>query len=129
MNCPACTYKSQHFAQSQKMFAPSHDGETVTFINSASDRFFWDCLETFLRSTAYFEGRKRSQNRLTLVIMTEVIVILVIMTVVTGSKSNSSASSNSDCSNCDSSYRSNSDSSDSSTSDSSNSDIFLVKTT
>ena len=31
---PACTYKSQNFAQSQKFFAPSHDGDTVTFRNS-----------------------------------------------------------------------------------------------
>ena len=33
---PVCTYKSQNFAQSQLNFAPSHDGETVTFRNSAS---------------------------------------------------------------------------------------------
>ena len=31
---PACTYKSQNFAQSQLNFAPSHDSEMVTFINS-----------------------------------------------------------------------------------------------
>ena len=34
MNFPACTYKSQHFAQSQLSFALSHGGETVTFRNS-----------------------------------------------------------------------------------------------
>ena len=34
MNCPACTYNSQPFAQSQKNFAPLHDGETVSFSNS-----------------------------------------------------------------------------------------------
>ena len=30
----ACTYKSQNVAQSQLNFAPSHDGEIVTFRNS-----------------------------------------------------------------------------------------------
>ena len=35
MNVSACTYKSQSIAQSQQIFAPSHDGETVTFRNSA----------------------------------------------------------------------------------------------
>ena len=35
MNFPACTHKSQNFAQSQQNFAPLHDGETVTFRNSA----------------------------------------------------------------------------------------------
>ena len=34
MNFPACTYKSENFAHSQLNFAPSHDGETVTFRNS-----------------------------------------------------------------------------------------------
>ena len=34
MNCRACTYKSQIFAQSQLNFAPSHDCETVTFRKS-----------------------------------------------------------------------------------------------
>ena len=29
-----CTYKSQDFAQSQTIFARSHDRETVTFRNS-----------------------------------------------------------------------------------------------
>ena len=33
-------YKSQDFAQSQKMFAWSHDRETVTFRNSALMRDF-----------------------------------------------------------------------------------------
>ena len=31
MNFSACTNKSQNFAQSQQHFAPSHNGETVTF--------------------------------------------------------------------------------------------------
>ena len=31
---PLCTYKSQNVAQSQLNFAPSHNGETVTFRNS-----------------------------------------------------------------------------------------------
>ena len=35
MNLPACTYKSQNFAQSQRNFAPSHNVETMTFRNSA----------------------------------------------------------------------------------------------
>ena len=34
MKFPAHTYKSQNLAQSQLNFAPSHDGETVTFRNS-----------------------------------------------------------------------------------------------
>ena len=35
INIPVSTYKSQNFAQSRRNFAPSHDGETVTFRNSA----------------------------------------------------------------------------------------------
>ena len=35
MNFPACTHKSKKITQSQQNFAPSHDGETVTFRNSA----------------------------------------------------------------------------------------------
>ena len=33
MNLPACMYKSKNNAQIQLSFAPSHDGETVTFRN------------------------------------------------------------------------------------------------
>ena len=29
-----CVYTSQHFAQTQQNFVPSHDGETVTFRSS-----------------------------------------------------------------------------------------------
>ena len=36
MNFPACMCKSQNFAQGQPNFAPSHDGEMVTFRNSNS---------------------------------------------------------------------------------------------
>ena len=34
---PVCKHKSPNFAQNQLNFAPSHDGETVTFRNSESD--------------------------------------------------------------------------------------------
>ena len=36
MNYPPCTYTPQSFAQIQLNFAPSHNGETVTFRNSVS---------------------------------------------------------------------------------------------
>ena len=35
MKYSACTYKSKIFAQSQQKCVPLHDGETVTFRNSA----------------------------------------------------------------------------------------------
>ena len=35
MNFQACRYKSQHVAQNKIFFALSHDGETMTFRNSA----------------------------------------------------------------------------------------------
>ena len=34
MMFPASPYKSQNVAQSKRKFAPSHNGETVTFRNS-----------------------------------------------------------------------------------------------
>ena len=39
MNFPAGTYKSQHFAQGQKMCAPLYNGETVIFKISGMDLF------------------------------------------------------------------------------------------
>ena len=39
MNFPVSTYKSQNFAQSQLNFAPSHDGEKVTFRKFARDMY------------------------------------------------------------------------------------------
>ena len=41
-----CTYKSQDFAQNLKLFARSHDRETVTFRNSA-----WQPNRTILTSS------------------------------------------------------------------------------
>ena len=41
MNFPVCTQKSKNVAQSQQKFAPSHNGETVTFRNSAMNFFLF----------------------------------------------------------------------------------------
>ena len=42
-------YTSQDFAQTQQNFAPSHDGETVTFQNSAEDLPTLACCSADLR--------------------------------------------------------------------------------
>ena len=49
-----CACKSQDFAQSQKIFARSHDRETVTFRNSAGRHFPFLIQDTVLYSSLLY---------------------------------------------------------------------------
>ena len=65
MNFTLFTYKSLNFAQRQLYFAPSHDSETVTFLNSGDNKKtlrLIDWLGQGTNSLIFFSLRKYEKN-------------------------------------------------------------------